>query len=69
MMKTPPPTLEQLAVRLEEQALDIANLRTAINIQFVRIAHMQAGLDQLPTVNGRPNVRPRAHNWNRRHDN
>jgi hypothetical protein len=41
-------TLEQLDARLREQSLDMANLRAALDVQFKRIAQMQAELDMLP---------------------
>jgi hypothetical protein len=48
MTQSPPTTLKQLAARLQEQSLDMANLRTALDVQFKRIAEMQAELDTLP---------------------
>jgi hypothetical protein len=44
------PTLSQ---RLDEQATEIAALRTALNTQFIRIASMQAELDMLPAARDR----------------
>jgi hypothetical protein len=41
-------TLERLTARVEEQALDVANLRVALAVQFNRIAQMQSELDGLP---------------------
>jgi hypothetical protein len=40
--------LEELVSRLREQALEMASLRAALDIQFRRIADMQAELDLLP---------------------
>jgi hypothetical protein len=40
--------LRQLSDRLNEQALEMAALRAAVDVQFTRIAHMQAELDVLP---------------------
>jgi hypothetical protein len=34
--------------RLQEQSLNVANLRTALDVQFKRIAEMQVELDMLP---------------------
>jgi hypothetical protein len=39
---------QQLEARLQEQALEMANLRTALDVQFKRIAQLQAELDVLP---------------------
>jgi hypothetical protein len=52
-MTTAPSALEQLAARVEEQSLDIANLRAALALQFTRIAQMQAELDGLPSARRR----------------
>jgi hypothetical protein len=41
-------TLKQLDARLQEQALELANLRSQLSVQFKRIAQMQAELDGLP---------------------
>jgi uncharacterized coiled-coil protein SlyX len=38
-------TLEELASRLREQALEMATLRAAVDVQFKRIADMQTELD------------------------
>jgi hypothetical protein len=46
-------TLEQLASRLRDQAVEMATLRAAIDVQFKRIAAMQAELDVLPYVRKR----------------
>jgi hypothetical protein len=40
--------IEQLMARVHQQALEMASLRAALDIQFKRIAHMQAELDLLP---------------------
>jgi len=49
MMKVPAPSLRQLVSRLHAQALDMATLRSALNLQFTRIAHRQAELDRFAT--------------------
>ena len=54
IIKSPPVTLQQIARRLEEQALETAALRSALDTQFTRIAQMQAELD------GQRNARNRA---------
>ena len=46
-------TLDQLHARLQEQALEVASLRAASDIQFKRIAQLQAELDQLPVARKR----------------
>ena len=46
-------TLKQLDERLREQALEVANLRSALDVQFRRIAQLQAELDMLPTARAR----------------
>lgn len=46
--------LKQLAARVAEQALELANLRAALGIQFTRIAQMQAQLDRLPAARKGP---------------
>jgi len=46
-------TLAELDARLREQSLDMANLRTALDVQFKRIAQMQAELDMLPQARKR----------------
>jgi hypothetical protein len=48
MGKSPVTNLKQLVSRLHDQELEMAILRTAIDVQFKRIAQMQAELDQLP---------------------
>jgi hypothetical protein len=48
MAKSAVTNLTQLVSRLHEQELEMATLRTAIDVQFKRIAQMQAELDQLP---------------------
>jgi len=48
MAKSAVTNLKQLVSRLHEQELEMATLRTAIDVQFKRIAQMQAELDQLP---------------------
>ena len=40
--------LRHRAPKVRQQALEIASLRTALDIQFTRIAAMQAELDRLP---------------------
>jgi hypothetical protein len=46
-MTTSAATLDQLASRLRQQAVEMATLRAAVDVQFKRIAAMQAGLDVL----------------------
>lgn len=46
-------TLKQLAEKFQEQALEVASLRAALDVQFRRIAQMQAELDVLPTARER----------------
>jgi len=65
-------TLEQLASRLRDQAVEMATLRAAIDVQFKRIAAMQAELDVLPHVRSRRQTllgllpKPASHNGNHR---
>ena len=54
IIKSSPLTLQQIARRLEEQVLETAALRLALDTQFTRIAQMQAELD------GQRNARNRA---------
>ena len=49
----PMTTLKQLDAQLQAQALEIADLRVALDVQFKRIAQMQAELDVLPTARER----------------
>ena len=46
-------TLKQLEVKLQAQALEVDNLRVALDVQFKRIAQMQAELDVLPAARER----------------
>ena len=46
-------TLKQLDAKLQAQALEVANLRAALDVQFKRIAQMQAELDVMPTARTR----------------
>ena len=46
-------TLKRLDAQLQAQALEVANLRLALDVQFQRIAQMQAELDVLPTARER----------------
>jgi len=48
MPKSAVANLKQLESCLHDQALEISTLRAAIDIQFERIAQMQAELDLLP---------------------
>jgi hypothetical protein len=50
------PTLTRLDAVLQEQALAIAALRADANVQFKRIADMQAELDVLPQARRRRQV-------------
>ena len=67
-------TLEELASRFREQALEMATLRAALDIQFKRIADMQAELDVLPQARKRRELlrgllsKPASHNGNHRSD-
>ena len=71
-MKSQLGTLQELGTRLREQATEIADLRAALDIQFKRIADMQAELDQLPQAKRRRQsyralpIQQPAHNGNRR---
>ena len=52
-------TLKQLDALLQAQALEVANLRSVLDVQFKRIAQMQAELDVLPTARERrQSIRP-----------
>jgi septal ring factor EnvC (AmiA/AmiB activator) len=44
---------QQLEDRIREQATEVANLHAALDVQFKRIAQMQAELDQLPQARKR----------------
>jgi hypothetical protein len=64
-------TLKQLDAKLQAQALEVANLRAALDVQFKRIAQMQAELDVLPmararrkTISGLLKPLPTNHNGN-----
>jgi septal ring factor EnvC (AmiA/AmiB activator) len=62
-------TLKQLDAKLQAQALEVANLRAALDVQFKRIAQMQAELDVLPTARERrkfirAQLDPPSHNGN-----
>jgi hypothetical protein len=48
-----PPTLVELAARLEDQCIEMATLKSAFAVQFTRIAQMQAQLDVLPNARRR----------------
>ena len=48
--------LQEFGTRLREQALEIAQLRAALDVQFQRIAEMQAELDRLPQARRRRQV-------------
>jgi hypothetical protein len=45
--------LRQMNAVLHEHGLEMASLRAALDVQFKRIAHIQAELDILPTARGR----------------
>jgi|SoiMethySBSTD1v2_1073268.scaffolds.fasta_scaffold2279072_2 predicted DNA-binding ribbon-helix-helix protein len=51
-MKTRP-TVVQLAARLDEQTAEIASLKSALAVQFTRVAQLQAQIDVLPTARRR----------------
>jgi hypothetical protein len=42
-----------MSAALHEQRLEVASLRAILDVQFKRIAHMQAELDVLPTARER----------------
>ena len=44
------PTLVQLAARLDEQTTEIASLKSAMAVQFTRIAQLQSQVDVLPST-------------------
>jgi len=44
------PTLQQLVWRLHAQTLDVANLRTALDIQRNRVSYTYVELEVLPPV-------------------
>ena len=46
-------TLQQLAARLREQTVDVANLRAALDIQLNRISNMHVELGVLPRLRRR----------------
>jgi chaperonin cofactor prefoldin len=46
-------TLKQLLSRLHEQAEEMATVRATLDLQFKRIAQMQAELDLLPHAKAR----------------
>jgi hypothetical protein len=56
MPKSVATTLKQIVSRLHEQALEMASIRAALDVQFTRIAHMQAELDLLPHSHRRRQV-------------
>lgn len=73
MMKDAAPSLQQLMSRLRAQALEIATLRSALDVQFSRITVRQAELDVLTTWPadggtrfGAPLAGPKAHSGRRR---
>ena len=64
-------TLKQLEAQFQAQALEVAALRSALDVQFKRIAQMQAELDVLPTArerrkSTRAEVQPPSDNGNGR---
>ena len=46
-------TLKQLDAKLQAQAWELDNLRAALDVQFKRIAEMQAELDVMPMARER----------------
>jgi hypothetical protein len=64
----------EIEARLCEQSVQIANLRAALDVQFTRIAQMQAELDGLPQARRRRQslrallTQQLSHNGNERHD-
>jgi len=53
MSKSSTPTLREFHEMLQAHAREIAGLRAAIDVQFARMAQMQAELDVLPTARER----------------
>jgi hypothetical protein len=63
-------TLKKLDAQLQEQALEVANLRSALDVQFKRIAQMQAELDKLATARARRTpISALSHQMPARHNN
>ena len=56
-MKLVPPTLMQLVWRVQEQALEMATLRAALDEQIKSLAHLQAELGLLPLGRRRRKIR------------
>ena len=48
-----PPTLAQLAARLDETTRKIDTLEQSLSVQFTRIAQLQAQVDTLPNARQR----------------
>jgi hypothetical protein len=46
MRKSPMPTLQKFVAHFHEAGLEMASIRTALDIQWKRIAQMQAELDE-----------------------
>jgi hypothetical protein len=46
MRKSPMPRLQQFVAHFHEAGLEMASIRTALDIQWKRIAQMQAELDE-----------------------
>jgi uncharacterized coiled-coil protein SlyX len=70
-MNTALGVLHEFGTRLREQALEIAHLRAALDVQFQRIAQMQAELDRLPQARKRRQsllTQQPSHDGNGRHD-
>lgn len=53
MTKSITATVQELASRVREQALEMTALREALEVQFTRIAQLQAELDVLPQARQR----------------
>jgi uncharacterized coiled-coil protein SlyX len=63
--------LQELEARFREQAVEMTNLSTAIDVQFKRIAQIQAELDALPQARRRRLAllaQPPSHSGNGRGD-
>ena len=75
-MKVAAPPLRHLVSRLHAQALKMATLRSALDVQFTRVAHRQADLDRFATwpADGGRQIRrtvgrtPVTHGRRRKHD-
>ncbi len=53
MVKSAAATVKEIMSRLQEQAQEMAHLRAALDVQFKRMAYMQAELNLLPLAHQR----------------